>query len=34
MQVIAALVDQLHGELEIRRDVGTEFRILFPQRTS
>jgi PAS domain S-box-containing protein len=34
MQVIAALVDQLHGELEVRRHAGTEFRILFPQPTS
>jgi PAS domain S-box-containing protein len=34
MQVIAALVDQLHGELEIRHNGGTEVRILFPELAS
>lgn len=31
LQVVAALVEQLHGELDVRRDAGTEFRILFPR---
>lgn len=31
MQVITALVDQLHGQLEVRCAAGTEFRILFPK---
>jgi two-component sensor histidine kinase len=30
MQLIADLVDQLHGSVEVSRDAGTTVRILFP----
>ena len=32
MELIADLVDQLHGRLQVSRDGGTTFRILFPKR--
>jgi len=31
MELIADLVDQLHGRLQVSRDGGTTFRILFPK---
>jgi PAS domain S-box-containing protein len=34
MQVVIALVDQLHGHLDVGRDAGTEFRVLFPRTSS
>jgi len=33
MQLVTALVDQLHGSLEVNRDAGTTFRIVFPLET-
>ena len=30
MQLIADLVDQLHGKVQVHRDAGTTFRIVFP----
>jgi PAS domain S-box-containing protein len=30
MQLIVALVDQLHGRLEVRREAGTTMRVVFP----
>jgi PAS domain S-box-containing protein len=34
MQVVTALVDQIHGRLDVNRHRGTEFRILFPKSSS
>jgi two-component sensor histidine kinase len=31
LQVVAALVDQIRGRMDISRQRGTEFRILFPR---
>jgi two-component sensor histidine kinase len=32
MQLVTSLVDQLDGELELKRNNGTEFTIKFPVR--